>query len=187
MWVGNLLVATRLRRLPFSASAGNDDHARLTQRGPLAPPQDEGCFLRRDVRCLRLLDRDVWRCRGWRRRWAASRPASSQWPAALPRWPPVARRVRSPDLAAQRRSFLRGSSRSCGAVSRLDGEGSIAAPASVRDSSHGRPNRGRGQTSNLSSGSNPDFIIAGYTSASAECRPGPGRQSVGQAGQVCFV
>ena len=33
MWVGNLLVANRLRRLPFSASTGNDDHARLTKRG----------------------------------------------------------------------------------------------------------------------------------------------------------
>src|ERR1700738_1989762 len=31
----------------------------------------------------------------------------------------------------------------------LDGEGSITAPAAVRDSSHGRPNRRCGQTSNV--------------------------------------
>src|SRR6266436_9297363 len=32
MWVGNLLVANRLRKFSFS-SAGNDDHAWLTKRG----------------------------------------------------------------------------------------------------------------------------------------------------------
>src|SRR5215218_10258060 len=35
----------------------------------------------------------------------------------------------------------------------LDGEGSITAPAAVRDSSHGRANRRCGQTSNVCSGS----------------------------------
>jgi hypothetical protein len=35
----------------------------------------------------------------------------------------------------------------------LDNEGSIAAPAVVRDSSHGRPNRRCGQTSDVWSGS----------------------------------
>src|SRR6266478_5641057 len=38
----------------------------------------------------------------------------------------------------------------------LDGEGSITAPAAVRDSSHGRPNRICGQTSNVCSGVNPE-------------------------------
>src|SRR5437762_9958761 len=37
----------------------------------------------------------------------------------------------------------------------LDGEGSITAPAAVRDSSHGRPNRRCGQTSNVCSRSKP--------------------------------
>src|SRR5467141_2120577 len=36
----------------------------------------------------------------------------------------------------------------------LDGEGSITAPAAVRDSSHGRPNRRCGQTSNVRCGVN---------------------------------
>ena len=45
---------------------------------------------RADICSLRLLDRDMWRCRGWRRIWAASRAASEQWRAGLPRWPSVA-------------------------------------------------------------------------------------------------
>jgi hypothetical protein len=39
----------------------------------------------------------------------------------------------------------------------LDGEGSITAPAAVRDSSHGHPNRRCGQTSNVCSGSKADM------------------------------
>src|ERR1700688_640410 len=37
----------------------------------------------------------------------------------------------------------------------LDGEGSITAPAAVRDSSHGRQNRRCGRTSNVSPGRRP--------------------------------
>jgi hypothetical protein len=39
----------------------------------------------------------------------------------------------------------------------FDGEGSITAPAAIRDSSHGRPNRRCGQTSNFRCGSDSDF------------------------------
>jgi len=42
----------------------------------------------------------------------------------------------------------------------LDGEGSITAPAAVRDSSHGRPNRRCGQTSNVPLGSRVDGAMA---------------------------
>src|SRR6266478_1882650 len=41
----------------------------------------------------------------------------------------------------------------------LDGEGSITAPAAVRDSSHGRPNRRCGQTSKVCSGSKTRPLI----------------------------
>jgi len=59
------------------------------------------------------------------------------------RWPSVLDEFGHPIFAAQKRSFLRGDPRSCGAIPGLDGEGSLTAPAAVRDSSHGprmRPN-----------------------------------------------
>jgi hypothetical protein len=62
--------------------------------GPLASPRDEGRFLRRDLRRLGLLDRGVWRCRGWRRKWAASRAANYDEPE-------------KPDLAALENDFVR--------------------------------------------------------------------------------
>src|SRR5260221_7295284 len=41
-----------------------------------------------------------------------------------------------------------------------DGEGSVTAPAAVRDSSHGRPNRRCGQTSNVRCGSKAEKLKA---------------------------
>src|SRR5947208_9788469 len=50
-----------------------------------------------------------------------------------------------------------------------DGEGSITTPVAVCDSSHGRPNRRYGQTSNVCSGS-----IASFWSSADYFRSSPG-------------
>src|SRR5271166_2475745 len=44
-----------------------------------------------------------------------------------------------------------------------------------------------GDETHVSSGSNPDFLLGGRSSASAECRHWSGRQSVGQAAQLCLA
>ena len=71
------------------------------RRGLLSPLRDESPLPRRDVRYRDQLGRGVWRCGAACRIPAASRLASWQWRAALPRWPSAARGVRSLAPAAR--------------------------------------------------------------------------------------
>src|SRR5258708_22283132 len=67
--------------------------------GELCTKQDEGLFLRRDVRRPRRPGRGAWRYRQSYRIWAANRGATWLWLLALPRSPPAAESPLSARLA----------------------------------------------------------------------------------------
>src|SRR5882757_5512083 len=148
MWVGNLLAANRSGRLPFSARTGIDDHTRLTKKGSprtatrRRPPSSERRKAPESARQRLALSRMASKM-GCKSCGELAMARSTSEMAVCCSMSSVTRSCGSEAiLSAWIPSFMRSSLG-------LDGEDTITAPAAVRDSSHGRPNRRCGQTSNI--------------------------------------